>query len=446
MNVHAWVQRMNARRFDLALLPLSVVVIIAATVVPIDIRAARPLEWRVGIWDFLQNLLLFAPLGAALHRRSWVTIVVAPLLLSVSVEILQIWQFERFPSPFDVFANVLGAVIVASALRRPSHLHRPVVPGNGWLICACVLVAGCLLIVWQLPRRSSAIADWNEQFALLLGNEVTADRPWRGTIDDLAIWDRALTPGEIRALVAADASALAPFGLIYADPHFRRFEGGAPLRLPPNVASGVAQRVQQSGRFSIAMRIRTSDLAQDGPARIVSFSRSTEARNFDLGQDDDRIVFRVRNPVSGANGERVRAETGSVLTLSSEVPIVATYDGTVARIFIDGRPHGRANLAAAGCRVAALCNSALPLAWAMFGGAVSIAALFLAPVRQRLPVLLLCLASAMSLVALEDLAGLMPTGIAAQGWIPFSALLGGVGVGVAHVSRRNPGVAARTPS
>jgi hypothetical protein len=47
------------------------------------------------------------------------------------------------------------------------------------------------------PQKSSTISNWDDTFALVLGNEVSGDRSWQGLIKFVAIHDRALTAAQI---------------------------------------------------------------------------------------------------------------------------------------------------------------------------------------------------------------------------------------------------------
>lgn len=49
------------------------------------------------------------------------------------------------------------------------------------------------------------LANWGEDFRLALGNETTGDRPWRGALHLVALYNRALTPEEIRSTVRQPA-------------------------------------------------------------------------------------------------------------------------------------------------------------------------------------------------------------------------------------------------
>ncbi len=47
------------------------------------------------------------------------------------------------------------------------------------------------------PQAGGSLADWNDTFALVLGNEVSGDRPWQGVIRLVAVHNRALTTEQV---------------------------------------------------------------------------------------------------------------------------------------------------------------------------------------------------------------------------------------------------------
>jgi hypothetical protein len=47
------------------------------------------------------------------------------------------------------------------------------------------------------PQAGGALSNWDSTFALVLGNEVSGDRPWQGLIKFVAIHNRALTAAQI---------------------------------------------------------------------------------------------------------------------------------------------------------------------------------------------------------------------------------------------------------
>jgi hypothetical protein len=177
--------------------------------------------------------------------------------------------------------------------------------------------------------------------------------------------------------------------------------------------------------------VATADVHQDGPARLVSFSLDQFHRNFDLGQEGRRLVFRVRTPISGPNGMNPHTETSPVLETNRITTIAATFDGTIARVYVDGYLRGRTNLAAASCRVPTLCDADLPVATAALGGLLTVVAI--ATVRPRSPMrtLLLAMLSAVIGIALLHLAHAMPAPAPFAAWRPLTVLLGAVWVSLA---------------
>ena len=48
------------------------------------------------------------------------------------------------------------------------------------------------------PQAGGTLADWNDTFAFVLGNEVSGDRPWQGVIRLVAVHNRALSQAQVR--------------------------------------------------------------------------------------------------------------------------------------------------------------------------------------------------------------------------------------------------------
>ena len=132
------------RRQKWALWALGAYVAAAGVLLLSPVGPGRILEAMVtwfredlGLHDFRQgwiegpaNVALFIPLGfllTVLFRRAWVGVLLA-VLLSVSVELVQLVLPARLPSARDIAANALGALVGAAlawlvlALRR-RRLH-----------------------------------------------------------------------------------------------------------------------------------------------------------------------------------------------------------------------------------------------------------------------------------------------------------------------------------
>ncbi len=68
------------------------------------------------------------------------------------------------------------------------------------------------------------------------------------------------------------------------------------------VSTPLLEACKKSGAFSIELVFTTDNVAQKGPARIVSFSKDPYERNFTLGQEGKNLTLRLRTPKTGKNG------------------------------------------------------------------------------------------------------------------------------------------------
>jgi VanZ family protein len=97
--------------------------------------------------DILLNIVLYAPLGAALALGGWRSpwAVLGPALLSLSIEVAQVWIPGRDPSLGDVTFNTVGAAL-GVLLVRSSSLW--VLPGRRFRrLLAVGSAAGAVLVL-----------------------------------------------------------------------------------------------------------------------------------------------------------------------------------------------------------------------------------------------------------------------------------------------------------
>ena len=113
--------------------------------------------------------------------------------------------------------------------------------------------------------------------------------------------------------------------------------GSSPLKTVSPMRE-LAAALQKSSQFTVEAWIRTDNLEQGGPARILSLSADPDRRNFTLAQAGNDIHFRVRTPLTGVNGSRIHLVGRSVLTDTKPHHLVATFHHGVERLFIDGVP------------------------------------------------------------------------------------------------------------
>ena len=328
-----------------------------------------------------ERLIAFFPLGwllwrasVATLRRPWVFSCVAVSLFALVVELAQSLVDTRHARLTDFLLAMafgwLGAGVAAwlGAPPSPSKVRR--------LLLAGLLTGNAVLMYVLVESQLGAeIRGWDCDFPLVVANESTGDRPWRGRIRGIAIYPRALAADDAAHLATVQfagegwrtrqgAGAL----LVY---QFDRARAGRlPQALPngpeldlllppdrpwawrpgvgalevlgPSVIRGnrspheLCAAILKSGAFAVEVEVASADMAQEGPARIVSYSSGPEQRNFTLGQELGALVFRVRTPWNGPNGTNRPLETTDGVLAGGWHHVVATYGQGTAQLFLDG--------------------------------------------------------------------------------------------------------------
>ncbi len=92
--------------------------------------------------------------------------------------------------------------------------------------------------------------------------------------------------------------------------------------------------------FTIEVWLKSNNIFQKGPTRIVTFSAGSAIRNFTLGQEGDVFVTRLRTDLASSEGLgrlNGRDEARSVKNINLSLQhIVWTYDGNISRLWVDG--------------------------------------------------------------------------------------------------------------
>ncbi|UCG49979.1 MAG: DUF4038 domain-containing protein [Phycisphaerales bacterium] len=185
-------------------------------------------------------------------------------------------------------------------------------------------------------------SNWDKSWRLALANELTKDRPWRGELYQVALYDRALSERQAadrfkagRTAAPQDALVLYDFregaGQIINDRSGKSDQlnltiegrsavqwlsaGGLAVRSPILIASRgpadkISSAVRKSNCITIEAWIKPANTTQSGPARIVTVSRDPGSRNFTLGQKVDAYEVRFRTTSTSANGEPTLSSPG----------------------------------------------------------------------------------------------------------------------------------------
>ena len=89
-----------------------------------------------------------------------------------------------------------------------------------------------------------------------------------------------------------------------------RFEPAGAMQLAQgayvvqNIGPELLEACAKTDELTVEAQFRPADLRQRGPARIVSFSKDASRRNFTLGQDRDKLIFRLRTTKTDPNGSK----------------------------------------------------------------------------------------------------------------------------------------------
>ncbi len=144
--------------------------------------------------------------------------------------------------------------------------------------------------------------------------------------------------------VADQSGALPTHDLAIADPGSVTWSAGhltvdaATTLSTIGAATKVHARATASGELTVEAWVKPADVIQFGPARIISMSLDTQARNFMLGQDEDTyaVRFRADGQTDWDNGSPTLFTTpGSTTTALAHVVHTHRADGTEV-VYIDG--------------------------------------------------------------------------------------------------------------
>jgi hypothetical protein len=320
--------------------------------------------------DFLLNVCLFVPIGALMHHEGrsrsralsviclW--IVLSAGLLSLSIELLQALVPSRDSSLIDVLANTGGALGGAAidatwGTSMASRFHR-------WRTCTSPAILAVMmasfavlaLVTSALLQARTRLSNWTEDYPLLIGNEGTGDRTWRGRVFRLTVTNAATPFESVRRfsdgvsielpgvrIVEFDFSGSAPYKDRFGNVpdlqwtyHASESTPGVQLSglswlATRGIASALARRVREANAFTLRVLCATDDSTQyrAGPVRIVSNSVSPLRRNFTIGQEGEDLVVRLRTPATGENGARFVTRVPGLFSTTAIRDVLVTYDG-----------------------------------------------------------------------------------------------------------------------
>ncbi len=136
-------------------------------------------------------------------------------------------------------------------------------------------------------------------------------------------------------LDAETTNPLTGKGRARLDRHYAMVLGEGVFEAAPEATERLFATARSSNELTLEATLRTSDLDQGGPARIVTFSTAPRRRNFTLAQEGQRLVFRVRTGLTGADADKPQVELFE-LPADRPVHVVVTYSPGRLVAYLDG--------------------------------------------------------------------------------------------------------------
>ncbi len=371
----------------------SILIVLLATLYPFDFSFENGIsiteiiskfkQTSTHLSDQIKNLFLFLPLGFGLMcllQNTRVRTTAKPIIvllfsfsLSLFVEVLQAFTPSREPTIADIinntFSGFLGVICFYLWKSQIISYVAQVIEKNKGVISNKQLTAifiGYIALAFIIPfglHSTTNLSNWSLDYPLLLGNERTGSRPWRGAISDVYIADRAISKEEV-AKVFADKNLLNNLGnslVAYYPLHGEDGLGDRTGNLPnlnwrgrflnfqgrivflnayqwletAEPVTFLNQRLRMANQFTLGATIATARANQTRPGRIISISNSTTKRNLSLEQRDSKLVVRLRTPLGGENATYIMNYVFDVFTDNTPHQIVITYTGSVLQVYID---------------------------------------------------------------------------------------------------------------
>lgn len=189
---------------------------------------------------------------------------------------------------------------------------------------------------------TGSCSNWDADYRLALANELTRDRPWRGELYRVAIYDRALDEKHVAASFKVGYGRTFGRPIVLYDFHGGQGDtindvsgAGRPLNLrisntdavawlpsgglvindpilmvSTGPAAKITNAVRASREITLEAWIKPANTTQTGPARIVTISKDPNQRNCTLGQKGGAYEMRFRTTSTSRNGEPALSTPG----------------------------------------------------------------------------------------------------------------------------------------
>ena len=262
-------------------------------------------------------------MAARSQRPGWswtMRVVTLGALTGLFVELLQpvLTSVRRFEVA-DLIADLVGVglgvgMVIAAAMYKSAH--RPI-----QRLTLYISLLGLVVITASVLWTSSAVEAWRQCRDLPIADL----EPSSPLVESGPVLRIDLREG---VAMTSNASVEVPNG---TDDGLM-VPAGEPVEFTDMAAVGCA--AVKTNEFTLVTQVASGDLAQDGPARIATFSTSTFGRdqNLHLGQQGSEASIRIRV----SRGAAVWTKIPNVFVDTSPHVVGVRYDAGTVTLFVDG--------------------------------------------------------------------------------------------------------------
>ena len=198
---------------------------------------------------------------------------------------------------------------------------------------------------------------------LVVGNDASGKFPWKGTVNAAQIWDLALR-GEVAQQLSAGQAAdsgnpglLVDYDFSAGPPFYNQRKISSELTwFPTTPTTSTPGLLSLDGTSWLTSKVAVPDLTANlgktnqftvrvrctpaqgagGDGRIISISQPSGLSDLAIRQEDGKLVFWFRTPLS-ANHSLLAWVIPGVFTAGRTRDILYTYDGSNLLLFLDGK-------------------------------------------------------------------------------------------------------------
>ena len=347
--------------------------------------------------DYWQNILLFIPLGISLfiitankYRNIWLILIVCCLfsvVISTVVELTQLFIPTRVSNLTDIICNTIGGGVGGTLYLWHKNIIQfmaGILTGDRHklslksLLTAIAIYCFIIILGIGILLNSINLSNWDDDYYLAIGNEVTGDRPWHGYINSLYICDLALNHSEViqayknNNFLPQLSSLITSFAFTDLQEYYQDKSQHIPdLRLSKSLQAEIKKdknkdirddrvdrylgillnknqwlktrdsavflnkRLKRTNEFSFFLTVASRDLQQTGPARIISIANGIIAQNIIIGQSEKNLSLRLRTPTTGSSANQPQFLVPNVFDSYGFHQILVTFARKKLSVYID---------------------------------------------------------------------------------------------------------------